>query len=222
MLMAHPQEKIRNGILISMKVMPHTSHLTPHTSHVTPHTSLYTSPMSTPLQPVVKCDWPLHWQDMPQQLYQLLSQVTPLILQPNLCFHQRLFQLHATANHGIIGPLKFLADHTESFLLHKVGVMGMHTSHITPHTSHLAFHTLHLTPHTSHLTPHTSHLTPYTSHLAPHISHLTPHTSHLTGKRECLRVRLRPPPLPARHRRQLLHAHPRRSTVSHARSSRQR
>jgi hypothetical protein len=52
---------------------------------------------------------------MPQQLYQLLT------------------QLHAAANPAIIGPLKFLADYTESFLLHQV--MRSHTSllmHLTP------------------------------------------------------------------------------------------
>ena len=55
---------------------------------------------------------------MPQQMFQLLSQVTPFILQQNSCI-KHLLQLQASANQGIIGPLKFLADHTESFLLHK-------------------------------------------------------------------------------------------------------
>jgi hypothetical protein len=117
LLIAHPQEKVRNGMLIAMKVAPHTSHLTPHTSHLTPHTSHLTPHTShltphtshltphtrcfLPPQPIVKCDWPTHWLDMPQQLFQLMS------------------QLHAQHDAGIIGPLKFLADHSESFLLHK-------------------------------------------------------------------------------------------------------
>jgi hypothetical protein len=66
-LMAHPQEKIRNGIIIAMKVTAHTPHFTRHSSHVTRHTLFHTFRLY--LQPVVKCDWPLHWQDMPQQLY---------------------------------------------------------------------------------------------------------------------------------------------------------
>ena len=35
LLTAHPQEKVRNGMLIALKVARHTSHVTLHTSHVT-------------------------------------------------------------------------------------------------------------------------------------------------------------------------------------------
>jgi hypothetical protein len=43
-------------------------------------------------------------------------------LQLNFTCIEHVLQLHAAGNHGIIGPLKFLADHTESFLLNKVNM----------------------------------------------------------------------------------------------------